>query len=81
MELQTFVIAATQIGSIEVLEESSGWSICFKDRVSGQKLPCANRGGGTRCWKNADTLIKQLRKAGYRGRLIIPISAEQVLFG
>jgi len=80
MELQAFVIAATQIGTIEALEESGGWSICFKDRVSSQRLPCTNRGGETRCWKNADTLIKQLRKSGYRGRVIIPVSAEQMLF-
>ena len=81
MELKEFVIAATQIGTIEVLDEATGWSITFKDRASGQKLPCTNRGGETRCWKNADTLIRQLRKTGYRGRLIIPISAEQMLFG
>jgi len=81
MELREFVIAATQVGTIEVIEEGAGWSICFKDRASGQRLPCTNRSGGTRKWKNADTLIKQLRKTGYRGRLIVPISAEQMLFG
>ncbi len=81
MELKQFVIAATQIGTVETRVEASGWSICFKDRASGHKLPCTNRGGETRCWKNANTLINQLRKTGYRGRLIIPISAEQMLFG
>ncbi len=81
MELRDFVIAATQIGTIEVTDEGAGWSICFKDRASGQRRPCINRGGETRNWKNADTLIKQLRKTGYRGRLIVPISAEQMLFG
>jgi len=81
MELQAFVIAATQIGTVEAMQEAVGWSICFKDRVSGQRLPCSSRGGETRCWKNADTLIKQLRKAGYRGRLIFSVSAEQMLFG
>ena len=81
MELKEFVIAATQIGTIEVAEEKPGWSICFRDRVSGQRLPCTNRGGETRHWKNADTLINQLRKAGYRGKLIIAVSAEQMLFG
>jgi len=81
MELKQFAIAATQIGTIEALEEVTGWSIHFKDRASGHKLPCTRRGGETRCWKNATTLINQLRKTGYRGRLIIPISAEQMLFG
>jgi len=81
MNLREFVIAATQIGLIEVNEEAVGWSICFKDRASGSRLPCTNRGGGTRSWKNADTLIKQLRKTGYRGKIIIPITAEQMLFG
>ncbi|MDX8389364.1 MAG: hypothetical protein R8M38_02635 [Mariprofundaceae bacterium] len=81
MELNQFVIAATQIGTVEVSDEASGWSICFKDRASGQKLPCTCRSGEARHWKNVDTLIKQLRRVGYRGRLIIPVSAEQSLFG
>jgi len=81
MELKQFTIAATQLGIIEAREDASGWSVYFKDRASGQLLPCTNRGATPRHWKNADTLIKQLRNSGYRGRLILPISAERMLFG
>mgnify|MGYP000067559681 CR=1 FL=1 len=81
MELRQFSIAATQIGTVEARDDATGWAIYFKDRASGQYLPCTSRGGSPRRWKNMDTLIRQLRNTGYRGRLILPVSAEQMLFG
>jgi len=81
MELKQFAIAATQIGSIETRDDAQGWCIFFRDRASKELLPCTTRDGSTRHWKSAEVLIKQLRNAGYRGKMIISISAEQALFG
>jgi len=81
MELKQFSIAATQIGTMTALDSATGWTVSFKDRASGNPIACTNRDENTRHWKNVDTLIKQLRNSGYRGRLILPVNAEQSLFG
>jgi len=80
MELKLFAIAATRAGFIEATHNNAGWAISFKGKSNGQ-VACSNRAGATRHWRNMDTLIRQLRKAGYRGRLIVPVDAQQELIG
>jgi len=78
MELKPFAIAATRVGFVEATHDNTGWAISFRDKSSGQ-IACTNRAGATRYWRNINTLIRQLRKAGYRGRLIVPVDAQQEL--
>lgn len=78
MELKRFAIEATHTGRVDIVREPTGWSMRFKTK--GKCFSCMNRHKERRTWKSIDTLIKQLRKAGYRGELIVPISAEQLLF-
>jgi len=77
MQLKPFAIAATRVGSIEVTHDNAGWSI--KCKASGW-IVCSIK-KDTRHWRNIDTLIRQLKKAGYRGRLIVPIDTQQDLIG
>jgi hypothetical protein len=80
MKLKPFAIAATQVGFVEATHNNTGWAIRFRNKNSGQ-VACSIRAGETRHWRNIDTLIRQLRKAGYRGRLIVPVDAQQELIG
>ena len=77
MQLKAFAIAATRTGVVEATHDHAGWSI--KCKASGWEA-CTTR-NGTRHWRNIDTLVHQLRTAGYRGRLIIPVDAQQELIG
>jgi carbamoylphosphate synthase small subunit len=75
MQLKPFAIAATRVGSIEVTHDNAGWSI--KCKASGW-IVCSIK-KDARHWRNIDTLIRQLKKAGYRGRLIVPVDTQQDL--
>jgi len=77
MLLKPFAIAATRVGSVDVSHSNGGWSISYQSK-HGQAV-CTNRSGMVRSWRNADTLIRSLRKAGYRGRLVFPVDAQQEL--
>ena len=78
MKLKPFAISATQVGFVEVIHNNAGWAIRFRNKNSGW-LACSIRAGETRHWRNIDTLIRQLRQAGYRGRLIVPVDTQQEL--
>jgi len=78
MKLKPFAIAAARAGFIEVAHNNGGWTIRFRDKNRGW-LACSIRAGEPRHWRNIDTLIRQLRKAGYRGRLIVPVDTQQEL--
>ncbi len=77
MQLKNFTIAATRVGCIDASHRASGWAISYQsDHV---QVVCINRSNAVRSWRNADTLIRNLRKAGYRGRLVFPVDAQQEL--
>jgi len=77
MQLKSFAIVATRTGAVEATHDHAGWWIKCK---SGGWVACTTR-NGTRHWRNIDTLVRHLRAAGYRGRLIVPIDAQQDLIG
>jgi len=78
MKLKAFAIAATRVGFIEAVHNNGGWAIRYRDKNSGW-LACSIKAGETRYWRNIDTLIRQLRKAGYRGRFVVPVDTQQEL--
>jgi len=80
MLLAKLAVKATRTGIVEATYNGVGWAVSFRCTSNGQTA-CTNRAGATRYWRNMDTLIRQLRKAGYRGRLIVPVDAQQELIG
>lgn len=80
MLLAKLAITATRAGIVEATYSDVGWAVSFRCKSSGQ-VACTNRVGEIRHWRKVDTLIRQLRKAGYRGRLVIPVDAQQQLIG
>ena len=79
MEILEFAKAATRVGTIEMKEERNGWSVAFRERVSGKWISCTQQTGGVRTWKSPSVLINQQREAGYRGTVVFPVSAQMHL--